>query len=780
MLAFKCDGVRQAGRTVFALLLTLAVAQAAFADLNVNDAAGSATELNSNGPTLEEVVVTARKRNENLREVPASVQVIGPAQLQASNVTAVSELTTIAPTLVLSTGSTNPFVTVRGFGSGNDLSFDQAVGKFIDNVSYGRDQDVRLPLFDIEQVEVLKGPQVLLYGNSTTAGALTITTKKPGDSFEADGSVAYEFYAHEIVTQSGVTLPINDIASVRVSGLYDDLAEGWVHNSLTGQDIPTTINKAGRVIFRLTPTPTLEVLLKAEYDHLHDSGFPGELVAQPTSGRTYPEANLNLVNANNNDVEPFLMNAYNILENQTYQADVNLQALGGTISSTSAYRDMTYTGSTPSGVPVPELNAWIDQQYTQLSQELRYAGTVGKLDMHFGTFFQHESLSVYEALDTNIAELGAPLPPFAFNFNLSEKTNSYSGFADFIYHFTDRFSLEAGGRYSVTSRSADQAFFPGDIVPAKGFNQGAEGYSPNAAYDPLLFALFGVPPHYFNDLSLHEDHLQPQVVAQYKIFDKDQIYAKYVEGYKAGGFDVNYEGLPNDVTPAGAHFQPEKAVAYEIGFKGVTLHDALGFSIAVFDEEFTNLQANAFIGQSAVTQVTNVGKARSTGVESEFSYAPVGPVRINGTVAYTDAIYVDFPGGACTRAQAAAQPVGCQQNLSGAPTPFNSKWAGTLGADYQQALGNFVINGGPLVLVRSSYNASTNNEPLLQQSAYAQLDAHIDIKPTIRSWSVSLFGSNLTNKHYLTAGDAVPLTTGGLSAIPARGRQAGLRFGFQF
>jgi iron complex outermembrane recepter protein len=743
------------------------------------DAAGTSASDQNRSP-LEEIVVTARKRSENLRDVPESVVVASAAQLAAANVVSVADLTTVVPTLVVSTGTTNPFVTIRGFGSGNDLSFDQAVGKFVDNVSYGRDQDVRLPIFDAEQVEVLKGPQVLLYGNSTTAGAVTITSKKPGDTFEADGSVGYEYYAHEIQTQAGVTLPINGYASLRVAGIYDDLSKGWIYNTLTGENTPTSINDGGRVILRLTPTSALDIQLKAEYDRVHDSGFPVVVVAQPLVGPAFPLSSRDPISAYNNDVAPFFMSAYNILENETYQADVNLRALGGTITSTSAYRTMTYTGSSPSGAPVPTLNAWIDQAYQQSSEELRYAGSAGKLDSTFGVFFQHESLSVYEAIDTNLAALGAPLPPFAFNFNLSEKTDSYSGFADFTYHFTDQWSLEAGGRYSSIDRDADQAFFAGNIVPGKGYNQQTGGYSPNPAFDPLLMGVFGVPAHQYAGLTLHEDHFQPQVVVQYKVLDKDQIYAKYVEGYKAGGFDVNYEGLPGNVSAAGDQFLPEKATEYEVGFKGVAMGDRLGFSIDLFNEKFTDLQTNAFVGTQTVPTVTNVGQARSRGIESEESFAPVPQVHLSATIAYTDAIYQDFPGGACTREQTLLQPVGCQQDLSGTPTPFSSKWAGTLGADFQQTASNLIISEGALVLFRSAYNVSTNNDPILEQNAYAQFDAHLDLKPLSGPWSVSLYGLNLTDKHYLTAGDAIPLSTGALSAILARGRQVGVRVGFHF
>ena len=757
------------------------IAVSASISLRAQEVTGSAELASStNDARLEEIVVTARKRNESLRDVPESVVVASEAELTAANVVSVADLTSVVPTLVVDKSTTNPFVTIRGFGSGNDLSFDQAVGKFVDNVSYGRDQDVRLPLFDTEQVEVLKGPQVLLYGNSTTAGAVTINSKKPGDTFEADGSVGYEFYSHEVQTQAGVTLPLSSVASVRISGLYDDLSEGWIQNTLTRQDVPTSINDGARIILRVLPSSTIEVVLKAEYDHVHDSGFPAVIVAQPLAGPPFPVVGRNTESAYNNDAAPFFMPAYNLLENQTYQADVNVQVGGGTITSTSAFRRMDYTGSTPSGAPVPLLNAWLDQDLGQFSQELRFTGSIGSLDTTFGAFYQHENLSVYEAIDTNLGALGAPLPPFAFNFNLLEKTDSYSGFLDLTYHFNDAVSLEAGGRYSSIDREADQAFFAGTVVPDKSFNQEAGGYAPNPAFDPLLGAVFGVPPHAYNGLSLHESHFQPQIVIQDRIFGKDQIYAKYVEGYKAGGFDVNYEGLPNNVSPAGDHFLPEKAQEYELGFKGVAFADRLGFSVDLFNEDFTNLQTNAFIGSGTVPTVTNVGKARSRGLESEASFTPVAQVHINGTIAYTDAIYEEFPGGACTRAQTIAQPVGCQQNLSGSPTPFSSKWAGTLGTDFQQGMSRFTLTEGARVLFRSAYNVSTNNEPIVEQNGYAQLDAHVDLKPLHGAWSASLFGVNLTNRHYLIEGDSVPLSTGALSAILARGRQVGVRIGFAF
>jgi iron complex outermembrane recepter protein len=731
--------------------------------------------------TLAEVVVTARKRTELERDVPISIESITGAQLAQAQVTQIGDIVTRIPTVTASYATTQPFLEIRGFGTGNNQSFDQAVGKFFDNVSFGRDQDLRLPLFDIERLEVLKGPQVLLYGNSSTAGALNITTKKPGAAFEADGSVDYEFHAQEVLAQGGVTIPVSDKISFRVAGMYEDLTNGWVYNTLTQEHNPETQNYAGRVILKFLPTSDLEVLLKAEYDHVRTKGFGGEAAAQPVVGPPlFTEVNVNAITEYNNNVAPFFVTPYNSLNNQTYQADINLNVLGGTITSTTAHRILDFTNSTPGVFPLPVLNGWLDTTYTQTSEELRYSGNLGAFELTVGGFYQHEQLDEITTIQTNLPAFGAPVPPFAFDFLLNEETKSYSGFADVIYHFTHQFSLDLGARYSDITRDASQSAFPGNIVPSQTFNMGSAGVDRNPALDPLLIAFFGVPPHDYTGLHLNENFFQPQVVVQYRFSDKVQSYAKYVKGDKAGGFDANYLGTPGTLSPDNVLFKPESAEGYEIGLKGLTLNNTLDFSLAAFHTTFKDLQTNAFVGTATVSVVTNVGKARTQGLEFELHYAPVARLQISTTLAYTDAKYLDFPGAACTRAQTAAQPNGCVQDLSGTPTPFSSKFAGTLGVDYEIPLGNYLITPGGLLIGRSAYNPSVNREPLLEQQGYVQLDAHIDMRPAVGFWSVSVWGRNLTNYQYKEYGDTVPLSTQGLQTGLSRGRQVGLQGAVRF
>jgi outer membrane receptor protein involved in Fe transport len=746
---------------------------------------GAATPI-AKGPEkrgVEEIVVTARKKRENLRDVPVSIQAISGAQLTSAKITQVIDLVKIAPTLTESYGLTAPFVEIRGFGSGGGQSFDQAVGKFVDNISYGRDQDVRLPLFDLDRVEVLKGPQVLLYGNSTTAGALNITTTKPSEVFTGYISSAYDFIAHDSVTQGAVNLPISDTVAIRLAGQYEDLAHGWDTNTAIGEHVPSTQNNAGRATLRYRPNEELEVILKAEYDVDRDRGLVGEPLANPLVGPPFVGGtSLNGSFYAPSKVAPLYQANFNSLNNQTYQADINYKALGGTFTSTTGYRTSQFAeaANAPAGGGVSVFAGYIAYTYKQLSEELRYSGHFGPVDVLAGGFYQYEDRVGTTVADFNFPAVGVPFPPFALGFVSPERTDTYSGFADFTYHLTDQLSLEAGARYSDVSRTADQSANIGNLVPSLGFGSGAGAVSPNAALDSLYPIIFGEPSHYFTDLRMHEDHFQPQIILQYKVTPLTQVYAKYVKGDKAGGFDTAYQGVPGNVSPAGAHFGPESAASYEVGVKGITSDRKFDFSVDAYRTDFKNLQAQAYVGVATVDIVTNVGAARTQGLEAEIHYNPLSGLVLSANGAYTDAEYLDFPGGVCTRAQSAAAPAGCVQDLSNTSTPFSSRFAGSLGAEYTYPVRGYTLVGGAQLIGRSSFNVSTNNEPLLEQKGYVTLDAHLDLKPDNSFWTFSIFGRDLNDERYLEYGSISPGTANGLIGFLSRGRQLGFRAGASF
>ena len=738
----------------------------------------SAPAVLADASTTGEIIVTARKRVENMRDVPVSIVAVSGGELTSAKITQLVDLVARVPSLTMATGANSGFAQIRGLGTGNNPSFDQAVGKFIDNVSHGRDQDIRLPLFDVERVEVLKGPQVLLYGNSTTAGALNITTRKPKGTLQADANASYEFRSNEVVLQGGVTLPLSTSISLRLAGLYQDLARGDVLNTLTQDRVPTTNTKAGRATLSLDPGGDVRFLIKAEYDQLRNRGAASELFVPPGFGPfPFPDTVIDGRTAVDNNVAPFFQPTFNALDNQTYQMDANYDVFGGTLTSTTGYRTSQYAGSTPAYHPIPVAHAFIANKYRQFSQELRFSGSYGALDLTIGGFYQRENLRQVNAIDFNVGVLGLPVPPFAANFILHQKTDSYSAFGDVTYRLTDALSLEAGVRVTRVTRDASQSSSTGDVFSNKSFGMGLDLTARNTALDPIYGFFFGTSPHFFNGLRFRDTFVQPQIVLQYKPSSYNQLYAKFVRGEKAGGFDSNYPGAPTGNNPNDAKFESESAQAFELGFKGISTDSRFTYALSAFTTTFKNLQTNAFVAQATVSLVTNVGKARSRGFEVELGYKPVPGLRLSATGTYADAKYINFPGAQCTLAGPCPVTL---QDLSGKPTIFSSKWSGTLGVDYDQGLGDWVLTGGALLVARSKYNPSTNIEPFLKQHGYAQLDAHLELKPADGPWSLRVFGRNLTDIRYFEFGESVPVTTGALAVYRSRGRQIGIQAGVRF
>lgn len=739
--------------------------------------------------TLDEIVVTARKRTENLRDVPVAITAISGEQLQTKNITQVIDLAAVTPSFQFSYGAVQPFTFIRGFGSGALASFEQSVGKFIDNVSYGRGQDGRIPLFDIERLELLKGPQVLTFGNSATVGAMNITTRRPGDAFEADGSVGYEFYNREIQAQGGVTLPLADWASLRLAGLYQNLDEGRLDNPIKGESEPTTENWAFRPSLRLTPVEGLEIRLKAEVDRLRDNGSAVVPVGQPLAPRIgpWPVVGDTEHRYANYNVAPYFSDELGEMHAQLYQADIDYDLLGGTLTSTTAWRDtddaMQFGSDGINHAPTYFNALW--QHYEQFSQEVRFNGTYGALDITGGGYFQRDTLDTDLLVEFTLGGFGLTgiaATPIGRVSSYAQKSRTFSGFVDATYRVTDRLSVSGGVRYSDINKRAGQSLYATPIIPNLTFDTSREDLAAyrTTSLDAAFRAIFGSTVHdfAFGSLELDEDHWQPQAILQYELADRNKAYLKYVRGAKAGGFDSSFSGG----NPAQAQFRPEEAESWELGLKGQVLNGSLDYSIAAFRTTFTDLQQSVL--QNIAFVVSNVGEARSQGIELDLTLRPTDQLRFSFAGSYVDAEFVDFPGAACHSGQNAGIDPGCvgaAQDLSGTPTQYASKWTGSLGVDYRRPLGDgaYTMAAGASVFARTKYNAGAYNDPRMEQSGFAQIDGHLDVGPTDGAWRLSLFGRNLTDEQVLEYGTLQPASSSAVVGAYSRGRQIGLRFSIQ-
>ncbi len=748
------------------------------------DSQGEATTPDS-GTGLDDIIVTARKRSENLRDVPIAVTAITGAALQAKNIVQIIDLPAATPNFQFSYGAQAPFIFIRGFGSGANAAFEQSVGKFIDNVSYGRDQDGRIPIFDVERVEVLKGPQVLAFGNSATVGALNVTTRKPGSLFEADGSAIYEFNRNEVQIQGGITVPLAGWASMRLAGLFQDLSKGDIYNPLRAAHETNRRNWAIRPTLDLDLAPGLRVSIHGEYDRLRDDGNSVQAIAQPLrpGALQYPDVTDKVRRRVNYNRAPVFSDDLAAMNAQLYQADVTYDLAGGTLSSTTAYRKTRSVQQFGAEGPNDALNYFnsIAQRYSQFSQEIRFSGSFGSLDVNAGGYYQKDTLHI-DALQyfllAGYGFTGAAATPFGRVALYDQKTRNNSAFVDLTYRITDGLSVSGGIRYSDLKKTAGQDIFATSIVPDIGFHTDrddlAQARAPALA--PLMRAVVGTTAHTFpyGSLQLKESHWQPQVIVQYKPTSDHMIYAKYVSGDKVGGFDFLYAGTD----PSRARFGAESAEAFELGAKGRTLDGRLDYSIALFRTTFTALQQSVLSNLSFI--VSNVGKARSQGVEVNVDLKPLEGLKIGLGGSYLDAKFLSFPGAACNSGQNLATPSGCVQDLSGTRTQYASKYTGIVSLDYQHPVagGDYIVGGGTSVIARSRYNAGAYNDPRMEQPGFAQVDAHLDLRQSDGPFSISLFARNLTDRRVLDYAVLAPAQSTAIFGSYGRGRQIGLRLAF--
>ncbi|MBC7671843.1 MAG: TonB-dependent receptor, partial [Polaromonas sp.] len=452
----------------------------------------------------------------------------------------------------------------------------------------------------------------------------------------------------------------------------------------------------------------------------------------------------------------------------------------GTLTSTTAYRKVHSGNTETAAFQRPLLTISSGQLYNQFSQELRYAGSVGAFDFLAGGYFERNNSHIFGLTNLNFAAISVPLPPFARATTYDQRVNTYSPFAQLTFHITPALRVSAGARYSIIRKMTDQSLFGTNFIPNVSFDTSrsqVDGAN-NPAFTPLIRNVLGGTVHTFKGIQTREQHFQPQIVAQYDVAPKNMVFVKYVRGDKAGGVDATYTGSAAGASPAQSQFAPERAESFEGGLKGLVLGGHLEYSVTAYNTTFTNLQTSAFVG--TVLFVTNVGRARTRGLEAEIHARPVAGLTINAAANIQDAKYLDFANAPCTIAQtplppAAATP--CTQDLSGAKTPFNSRFSGSFGTDYEIPVAGGRLLGGWNLVYRSRYNTSTNNDALGDQKSLFTLDAHLDVKPEHGWWTLSLFTRNLTDDKYKEYSVAAPLVRGGFNTYLSRGRQIGLRFG---
>jgi len=738
-----------------------------------------------------EIVVTAQGREQRLQDVPISATVIGGQALQDSNLRNLEELATRLPAVKLTPGPASDLLNIRGVGSGLNSGFEQSVATFVDGVFRGRSRSSRAALFDVERVEVLKGPQTTFFGNNAIAGALNITTRtaRPGGSFEYNASALYAPTDGEFSIEAAASVPLADNLGIRVAAKYFGM-DGYVENTFLDEDGPNQKDFVARASLAWTPMDTLRTDLRVDYGRFRDeNSFPNEIIGCPAE-QPYPVPRglcLRYLNAFGADADDqldqrtashasrFELDYYEVaLRNELDVGEHVLSAI------TSYYDHDVYSNVQLAPFPLTGVNGeyplfptFAPEQYSSFSQELRLASPTGQaIEYLAGVYFARADLQAEQTTGFYFSPFGNNAPgyttaatPIASRVLHDQDDTTYSFFAAATYNATEALRINAGLRYSIVHKEAERFadLGIGGMVPGVGFTQ-----LPAEAQTLLRNALVNRPGN-FADPSRTDRKLMPSVSAQYDLTPDMMAYASFTKGFKAGGFAVSTTG---DI------FDPETVDAYEVGLKGALFDRRVNYSLAGFWSDYDNLQESTnVVLPSGATQavVGNVAQARSKGIELGLSARLTDFLSISSDVAYLDSRYVAYPGAPCTIAQT-LQATPCTQDLSGERRAYAPEWSGNVAASFELPVGGYQLKVDPNVYFSSSFFQQASADPLTQQDSYTKVDLRVGFGPEDEHWEVAVIGKNLSDVSTGSFRNNVPTTPGTVYALSDRPLSVAIQF----
>jgi iron complex outermembrane receptor protein len=788
------------------------------------DAAGPADAADAAAPaTLEEVTVTARKRSETFISVPVVITAINKTELQNRAIDNLDDIARIVPQLLIGNQSGSVQggnISIRGIAGPDSNPFgDQAVSFNIDGVSIAKAFVRRMADTDLDQVEVLKGPQALFFGKNSPAGVVSIRTADPTSTFEADTKLGYELVAHEYRTEDYVSGPITDTLGARLSGYFSTM-QGYLSENTpasTGYEPghsrePEAKDWAIRGTLKWDPSALFSAKLKLNFGSVKDDGpaanteFNSCPFGARESGSGIPCGVGNAsTNSSSGPVVGTIPGTLNFYGNgQNFQSQD--QILTGlelnfhpsdvlTVTSvTGYYRNILYqcqNYENDTGINLPSCNAPTTD--TESSEELRMTSDFkGPLNFAAGAFMaktRAESGSLTYAF-------GSPAPLFGFfgaaspvvvdDYYLIQDGTAYSGYLQAIYKPIDVIEIDAGGRYSYEKKTLPE------VLDGGGISEGGCGFG--APGVPCTSILGGPGTNITSQVSNSKswNDFSPEGTISYRPSQDLTIFGSWKHGFLSGGFNsssVNFRAEP-DIS-----YNPEVIKGFELGVKSLLLDRTLAVNGAAYTYKVTGLQVTDFT--NATSTIRNAGAVKISGLEADANYkTPIQGLDIHGAASYNQAKYTSFVGAPCYNGETIAE--GCTitggnptQNLSGTELIRAPKWNNSLGVGYGMPLANRLKIGVSVDAdYSSSYLTDASSAPQSREPAFTLLDSTIRLADQNDAWEAEIIGRNLSNKHYWVASPNVPFTGSGQGttagvlgdrfAAVSRGREILLQVGYKF
>ncbi|MDM8193412.1 TonB-dependent receptor [Pseudomonas koreensis] len=714
----------------------------------------------ANGSQLETVTVTTRRREESSQDVPTPMSVVSGQNLETQRVYRIQDLQQLVPSVnVAYMHARQSSVSIRGLGN-NPASdgLEGSVGLYIDNVYLGRPGMAVFDLMDIEQLEVLRGPQGTLFGKNTTAGVINISTRAPSFTPERsiETSVGEDGYFQTKGTISG---PLNDQLAGRFSA-YRTRSDGDIKNEYDGHDL----NGGSREGFRaqLLFKPNEDFNLRWIGDYNEEDSSAGTRVLYNTgptingvnlyesrasaAGATLVNGRHRKVNLDNDQHVTVHQGGTSVEANWTLPSDF-------TLTSVSSYRFWNFTPRNDDGLNVPaSYNAGVSVEDKQYSQEFRLASPKGDFfdyvvgAYYFGSDLDNKSFAYYGP-QADIWN-GTPAGSLANVTSVGKghiKTDSFALFAQGTWHLSERLDFTAGvrGTYEEKNASVSRNAPLGGVAVAGAAANARRGRA--GVYDS-------------GDLNQYSSSPSGLLNLSYRITDDVLGYATLSHGEKSGGVNLAVGSAPT----AGADsllIGTERANNAELGFKSTLWDRRLQLNANVFWTQVNAYQTNAYDAANRVQYLTNAGSVRSRGIEFESTVVPLRGLTLNFNGSYNDVSYLSYKDAPCPPevSQAPGAPASC--DLSGHQVVGASKWIGNANGEYKWNLAN-----GFEPYVTGSYAFRSKAVGTVEDSDYGQIPSYavVNLSTGLRGdfnqgqWDVSLWLKNAFDKTYYTT-----LWTGG-------------------
>jgi iron complex outermembrane receptor protein len=751
-------------------------------------------------PALQEVIVTARKRNENIQNIPVAVTAVSAEKLDNYGLRSMEAIAASVPQLNIVRGNSGSGATIslRGIGSTfTSIGIEQSVAVNLDGVYYGQGRIINEGFFDMKQVEILRGPQALFFGKNASAGVISFQSADPGDRFEALARAGYEFEGEVANFEGVVSGPVTDTLGLRLAVRYSDMAGGYIKNLApattmttfnvaTGvatahaapaprRDVPGERDFSGRVTALYRPSDAFALTLKGSITRYRtDNATWNYEVGDCPLGRAQLDPGENCAKdrrIRQNDLpadiaatNPLLgrhggrlyqdYNAYSVSANAAYTADnVDITSVTGLHQFKNWFLgDYDFTGNVNAGTWGSERS-----KYKAFSEEIRAQTKLdGPLNFMAGVFYQNTRLDFDQQIifpgaleSTAVADATKRYITVA-KLSYTDGT-TFAGFGQVQFKPSPTLALDVGARY--THETKDSQFVQPYVISA---------YQAVFRQNRPIIA------------NQTFDNLSPEVTLTWTPTTRLTAFVAYKQGFKSGGFSGSaLDSAIGNTTVADLAFSPEEVKGVEAGLRASLLNQRLRLSVDVYRYTYSDLQIDFFDAAKIQFITQNAASSRAQGVEFEAEWAPepVPGLVLRGTLAYNRARYRNFPNAPCWGGQTPAE--GCTivnarpiQDLSGKATGLAPKWTAALEANYQRDVGaNLVFGLSANLRYSSSYFAQPFANPRSVQDSYATLDAALRLRTKDARWELALIGKNLTDKYVSYFMGDVP-STGANTGLP--------------